>query len=55
MQGAFANVDIWAGDTMPYDRNTLVHVREVVFLETELAVLVQHEVDRLAVVLNHEL
>jgi hypothetical protein len=37
------------------DRDALVHVREVVLLEAELAVLVQHEVDGLAVVLDHEL
>ena len=37
------------------DRDALVHEREVVLLEAELAVLVQHEVDRLAVVLDGQL
>ena len=37
------------------DRDALVHVREVVLLEAELAVLVQDEVDRLAVVLDGQL
>ena len=37
------------------DRDALVHEREVVLLEAELAVLVQDEVDRLAVVLDDEL
>jgi hypothetical protein len=37
------------------DRLALVHVGEVVLLQAELAVLVQHEVDRLAVVLLHQL
>jgi hypothetical protein len=37
------------------DRDALVHEGEVVLLETELAVLVQHEVDRLAVVLLDQL
>src|SRR5206468_6340846 len=37
------------------DRDALVHEGEVVFFETELAVLVQNEIDRLAVVLFHQL
>ena len=53
---AFENVDMCAGDTMRVvDRDALVHVGEVVLLEAELAVLVQHEVDRLAVVLDGQL
>ena len=37
------------------DRDALVHVREVVLFEAQLAVLVQHEIDRLAVILFHQL
>ena len=53
---ALANVDMCAGDTMRVvDRDALVHVGEVVLLEAELAVPVQDEVDRLAVVLGGQL
>ena len=42
-------------DDSVIDRDSLVHVGEIVFLEAEFAVLVQNEVDRLAVVLDDEL
>jgi hypothetical protein len=37
------------------DRDALIHVGEVVFLQPKLAVAVEHEVDRLAVVLFDQL
>jgi hypothetical protein len=42
-------------DDRVVDRDALVHVGEVVLLEAELAVAVEHEVDRLAVVLLDQL
>src|SRR5439155_18097233 len=42
-------------DDAVIDRDSLVHVGEVVLLEAQLAVLVQHEVDRLAVILERKL
>jgi len=37
------------------DRDALIHVGEVVFLQSEFAVAMEHEVDRLAVILFDEL
>ena len=42
-------------DDAVVDRDALVHIRKVVFFQAQLAVLVQHEIDRLAIVLLHQL